>query len=135
MIEGHSDFIMASVGEELGFIGFAAVLALFAVIVWRGVRAALAARDPFGTYLALGIAITTGVQAVVNTGVVLGMLPAKGLTLPFVSYGGSSLLVTLFGAGVLLNIARARPRPAPRRVLAQQVGARRKKERVIIVCS
>lgn len=135
MIEGHSDFIMASVGEELGFLGFTAVLALFAIIVWRGARAALHARDPFGTYLALGIAITTGVQAVVNTGVVLGMLPAKGLTLPFVSYGGSSLLVTLFGAGVLLNVARARPRRAPARVLAQQVGARRKKERVVIVCS
>jgi len=134
MIEGHSDFIMASVGEELGFVGFAAVLALFAIIVWRGARAALGARDPFGTYLALGIATTTGLQAVVNTGVVMGLLPAKGLTLPFVSYGGSSLVVALFGAGVLLNIARARP-PAPaRRALVQQVGARRKKQRVVIVC-
>jgi cell division protein FtsW len=134
MIEGHSDFIMASVGEEMGFIGFGLVLALFAVIVWRGARAALNARDPFGTYLALGIAVTMGVQAVVNTGVVLGMLPAKGLTLPFVSYGGSSLVVTMFAAGVLLNIARARPRPALARALVQQVGARRKRERVVIVC-
>ncbi|HUH02928.1 MAG TPA: putative lipid II flippase FtsW [Kofleriaceae bacterium] len=134
MPEGHSDFIMASVGEELGFIGFVCVLCLFVVIIWRGVRAALGARDSFGTYLAFGITVMFALQAVINTGVVLGALPAKGLTLPFVSYGGSSLVVALFLVGILLNIGRRAPRRAAPRELVQQVGARRRREKAVIVC-
>ncbi len=134
--EGHNDFIMASVGEELGFLGFALVLLLFAIIVWRGSRAALGARDVFGSYLAFGITISFALQALVNTAVVLGAMPAKGLTLPFVSYGGSSLLVSMYLAGILLSIAR-RP-PPPRRVRRRRrdsrpPGARRKKPRAVIV--
>lgn len=133
MPEGHSDFIMSTVGEELGFIGFALVLALFAVIVWRGARAALAARDSFGTYLAFGITLVFALQALINTGVVLGALPAKGLTLPLVSYGGSSLVVALYLMGILLNVARRRPRPVPNRELVQKF-AKRRKQRAVIVC-
>jgi cell division protein FtsW len=135
MPEGHNDFIMASVGEELGFIGFALVLLLFAIIVWRGVRAALGARDVFASYLAFGITLGFALQALVNTAVVLGAMPAKGLTLPFVSYGGSSLLVSMYLAGILLSIGknppprRARRRPGPQRV----AGARRRRARAVIV--
>jgi cell division protein FtsW len=134
MPEGHNDFIMAHVGEELGFVGFALVLALFVVLVWRGIRAALGARDVFGSYLAFGITVTFALQALVNTGVVLGALPAKGITLPLVSYGGSSLIMAMFLVGVLLNIARRdTPRPVGRE-LVNRVGARRRKPRVVIVC-
>ncbi len=134
MPEGHSDFIMSSVGEELGFIGFALVLILFAIIVWRGVRAAIGARDAFGGYLAFGIIVTFALQAVINTGVVLGALPAKGLTLPLVSYGGSSLVMAMMFVGILLNVGR---RPALRpsgRTAESHGGAQRHKERAIIKC-
>jgi cell division protein FtsW len=134
MPEGHNDFIMASVGEELGYIGFCAVLLLFVIIVWRGVRAALGARDAFGSYLAFGITVTFALQALINAGVVLGALPAKGLTLPFVSYGGSSLIMAMFLVGVLLNIARRPTRKPVARELVNKVGARRRKERAVIVC-
>ena len=135
MPEGHSDFIMASVGEELGFIGFAMVLLLFGVILWRGVRAALGARDLFGSYLAFGITATLCVQAFIHTGVVLGVLPAKGITIPFISYGGSSLVATMFTVGVLLNIAQRMPLLSPSRELVNYVGARRRKQRAIIKCA
>ena len=114
MPEAHSDFIMASLGEELGFAGFALVLVLFAVVVWRGVRAAASARDLFGTYLAFGLVSILALQALVNTSVVLGIIPAKGLTLPFMSYGGTSLITCMFFTGVLLNVGRRSPRPAAR---------------------
>jgi cell division protein FtsW len=135
MPEGHNDFIMASVGEELGFIGFALVLILFGIIVWRGARAALGARDVFGTYLAFGITMTFALQALINTGVVLGALPAKGLTLPFVSYGGSSLIMAMYFAGILLNVGRRVPLLSSSRELVQDVGrgGRRKKQKAIIV--
>ncbi|GAB4520069.1 MAG: putative lipid II flippase FtsW [Haliangiales bacterium] len=133
MLEGHNDYIMASVGEELGFVGFALVVTLFAVIVWRGIRAAVGARDVFGSYLAFGITVTFAIQALINTGVVLGALPAKGLTLPFVSYGGSSLLTAMFFAGLLLNIGRRAP-PRPRsRELVNRVGATRRRPKAIIM--
>lgn len=136
MLEGHNDFIMASVGEELGFIGFALVLSLFAVIVWRGIRAAVGARDVFGSYVAFGITVTFAIQALINTGVVLGALPAKGLTLPFVSYGGSSLLGTMFFAGLLLNIGRRATHAPRRRELVNRVGgARRRRPKAVIVVS
>jgi cell division protein FtsW len=111
--EAHTDYIMAIVGEELGLIGLCAVAAVFAVLVWRGARAALRARDAFGCYLAFGITAMFGLQAMVNLGVVLGALPTKGLPLPFVSFGGSTLVVDLFAMGILLNISRAAPEPVP----------------------
>jgi cell division protein FtsW len=134
MPEGHNDFIMASVGEELGFVGFTLILILFAIILWRGVRAALGSRDVFGSYLAFGITVTFALQALINTGVVLGALPAKGLTLPFVSYGGSSLVMALFLVGVLLNISRRAPHIPRDREVVNRLGAKRKKRKAIIVC-
>jgi cell division protein FtsW len=108
--ENHTDFILASVGEELGLVGIAAVLGLFGVLVWRGMKAAQEAPDRFGAYLALGIATLFGLQALINIAVVLDIIPAKGITLPFLSYGGSSLLVSMAAIGILLSISR-RPRP------------------------
>lgn len=135
MPESHNDFILAPIGEELGFIGVALVITLFGVLIWRGVRAALGARDVFGGYLALGITMLFGVQALFNAGVVLGLVPNKGITLPLVSYGGSSLCVTMFLVGLMLNIGR---RPERRGVAQRQLVnnpsfATRKKQRVQIV--
>jgi cell division protein FtsW len=106
--EGHTDFVLALVGEELGLIGTSGLLALFAIFVCKGFRVAALAPDLFGRYLALGITMLLGIQALINAGVVSGMLPTKGLTLPLVSYGGSSLLVTMLAIGILLSIARQR---------------------------
>jgi cell division protein FtsW len=106
--EAHTDFVLALVGEELGLIGAATVILLFAFFVWRGVQIAARARMPFGRYLGMGITLLIGVQALVNAAVVTGLLPTKGLTLPFVSYGGSSLVVSLVGVGILLSISRDR---------------------------
>lgn len=110
--EAHTDFILAIIGEELGLIGVLAVLIAFATLVWRGLRAGARARDPFGCYLACGISFLFGLQAVVNMCVVLGLLPTKGLPLPFVSYGGTALVMSLFMAGVLVNISACNPEPA-----------------------
>src|SRR6185295_3182709 len=104
-------FILSIIGEELGLIGVLAVVAGFAVLVWRGLRAACRARDVFCCYLAFGITAMFGLQALVNVGVVLGSLPTKGLPLPFISYGGTSLVVSLFMAGVLGNISARNPEP------------------------
>jgi cell division protein FtsW len=109
--EAHNDFILANVGQELGLVGILFVVGAFAVLVWRGLRAALRARDMFGCYLAFGVTAMFGLQALVNVGVVLGSLPTKGLPLPFISYGGSSLVVSLFMAGVLANISARNPEP------------------------
>lgn len=103
--EAHNDFIAAIIGEELGLVGMALVIGLYAIIIWRGLRASLAATEPFGTYLGLGITALMGFQAVVNMGVAMALLPTKGLTLPFVSYGGSSLLMMMSAMGVLLSIS------------------------------
>lgn len=103
--EPHTDFILSVLGEELGLWGLVAVLALFLVLVWRGVQTALNARDLFGTYLALGCTLIIGLQAFVNASVVMGMLPTKGLTLPFLSYGGSSILANFACLGLLLSVA------------------------------
>jgi cell division protein FtsW len=135
MPEAHSDFIMSNIGEELGFIGFGLVLLLFVVILWRGIRAARGARDGFGTYLAFGLTCLFCLQALVNTGVVLGALPAKGLTLPFVSYGGTSLIMSMFFIGVILNVSRRAPEPAATpKVINQAVRSRlnRKKRQVMV---
>ena len=101
----HSDFIYAIVAEELGMIGAMAVVALFLVLLWRGVRAALHAPDPFGRYLGFGLTAVLVVQALVNVSVALALLPTKGIPLPFLSYGGSSLVVSMTAAGVLLNLS------------------------------
>lgn len=129
--EAHSDFILAPIGEELGWVGVALVLVLFGVLVWRGIRAALGARDVFGGYLAFGITLLFGVQALFNVGVVLGVVPNKGITLPLVSCGGSSLVITMFLVGLLFNVGRRPERRAhdqPPRELA-----RRKRMRVRVV--
>ncbi len=104
--EPYTDFIFAIIGEELGLVGAALVVSLFAVLIWRGLRIGLRAPDAFGAYLALGLTIMLATQTVVNLGVVTGALPTKGLPLPFVSFGGSALLMTMFSAGVLLNISQ-----------------------------
>ncbi|MGQ0809715.1 MAG: putative lipid II flippase FtsW [Nitrospiraceae bacterium] len=106
--EAHTDFVLALVGEELGLLGTAAIMLLFGILVFKGFQIAGRARMPFGRHLAMGITLLIGVQALVNAGVVTGLLPTKGLTLPFVSYGGSSLIVTLLGVGILLSISRDR---------------------------
>jgi len=104
--EAHTDFIFAIIGEELGLIGATLVVALFAVLIWRGFRVGLRSPDAFGGYLALGLTVMLATQTLVNLGVVTGALPTKGLPLPFVSFGGSALLMTMFSAGVLLNISQ-----------------------------
>jgi cell division protein FtsW len=104
--ERHSDFIFAVIGEELGLIGALAVVALFLVILWRGIRITLAMGDPFSRMLALGITLLIALQGLINMAVVTGLLPTKGIVLPLVSYGGSSLVITLGALGVLLNISK-----------------------------
>lgn len=103
----HSDFIFSVVGEEFGLVGTLAIVAAFAVLLWRGTRAALNAPDRFGTLLGIGLITGITVQALFNISVVISILPAKGIPLPFISYGGSSVLVTLAAVGVLLSIAAA----------------------------
>jgi len=104
--EPHTDFIYSVISEELGLVGATAVLACFCVITWRGLRVALRAPDSFGAFLALGLTTMVAVQALVNISVVLGMMPTKGIPLPFVSAGGSSLLINLVGMGILLNVSQ-----------------------------
>jgi len=104
--EPHNDFIYSVISEELGLIGATVVLACFCVITWRGLRTAVRAPDRFGAFLALGLTTMVGFQAFFNISVVLGLLPTKGIPLPFVSYGGSSLLINLLGMGILLNVSQ-----------------------------
>ncbi len=103
--EAHTDFIYAVVGEEMGLIGSLGLLIGFAIIFWRGLRATLRIQDDFGRYLALGVTVVVVVQALVNMSVVLGMGPTKGIPLPLISYGGSSLLSTLALLGMLMNVS------------------------------
>jgi cell division protein FtsW len=104
--EPHNDFIYSVISEELGLIGATVVLACFCVITWRGLRTALRAPDRFGAFLAIGLTTMIAFQAYFNVSVVLGLLPTKGIPLPFVSYGGSSLLINLAGMGILLNVSQ-----------------------------
>ena len=104
--ERHTDFIFAIIGEELGFLGAIFVLLLFLLFAWRGFRIAITAPDNFGSLLAVGITTMISLQALVNIGVVTGSLPITGIPLPLISYGGSSLLPSLAGIGILLNISR-----------------------------
>ncbi len=106
--EAHTDFISAIVGEELGFVGIALLLLAYVLLVVRGLRAAHHAADDYGAYLAIGITMFLGMQAFTNLAVAMGMLPTKGLVLPFISYGGSSLLVNCAAVGILLNVSRPR---------------------------
>ncbi len=121
--EAHTDFIAAIVGEELGFVGVLGMCGIYALIVWRGVKIALEAEDDYGSYIAFGLSTLLGMQVLLNLAVAMAVLPTKGLTLPFVSYGGSSLLVSAASIGVLLNIGRKRPTaPEPKRRVVKPVG-------------
>ena len=104
--EPHTDFIYAVISEELGLVGATAILLCFCVIAWRGLRISARAEDVFGSFVALGLTTMIAAQALVNISVVLGVIPTKGIPLPLVSFGGSSLLVNLLGTGVLLNISQ-----------------------------
>jgi cell division protein FtsW len=104
--EAHNDFIFAVIAEEQGLIGTTLVVAIFCVLIWRGLRVARRAPDAYGSLLATGITAMLGLQALLNMSVVLNLLPAKGIALPFVSAGGSSMLVSLFAIGILLNISQ-----------------------------
>lgn len=103
--EAHTDFIYSVIGEELGFIGATGIVILFTILIWRGFITAYRAKDPFGAYLAVGLTLLIGVQAFINMGVAVGILPTKGLTLPFISLGGSSMVISMLCMGVLLNIS------------------------------
>jgi cell division protein FtsW len=113
---GHTDGAFAILAEEIGFIGSIAVIALLALLVWRGLQAAINARDSYGSFLAIGITCWIGYQALLNIAVVTATIPVTGIPLPFISYGGSAFAMTLVGAGVLLNVSRdasrsRRPQP------------------------
>jgi cell division protein FtsW len=115
--DAHTDFILSIFSEETGFLGVMLVLALFIIVVSRGLWLSLKAPDSFGSYLALGLTLLIGLPAIINLGVVSGIFPTKGLSLPFLSYGGSGLLVNLLAVGILLNISsqiKHPPGPAPR---------------------
>ena len=104
--EPYTDFIFAILGEELGLLGAVSVIGLFGLLIWRGIRIGLGAPDPFGALLALGLTALLACQTLVNLGVVTGALPTKGLPLPFISFGGSSLIMAMVSVGVLLNISQ-----------------------------
>ena len=103
--EAHTDFIFSVIGEELGFVGALIIVLLFSILIWRGFTIAYRAKDPFGTHLAIGLTLLIGIQAFMNMGIAVGLLPTKGMTLPFISMGGSSLIVLMLSIGVLLNIS------------------------------
>jgi len=102
--EPHTDFIFSVIGEELGLLGVIIILLLYFVILWRGISIAINTENPFGSFMATGLTIAIGLQVCINMGVTLGLLPTKGLTLPFLSYGGTSLLINMASIGVLMNI-------------------------------
>jgi cell division protein FtsW len=102
----HTDFILSIIGEELGLIGTMTIVLLFIIFIWQGARIAKRTEDPFGYFLSIGIVATIGLQALVNIGVSIGALPTKGLPLPFISYGGSALVVNMVAVALLLNISR-----------------------------
>ncbi|HET9671333.1 MAG TPA: rod shape-determining protein RodA [Actinomycetota bacterium] len=102
--EQHTDFIFTVVGEEFGFVGALLVLVLFALLLWRAIRIAFLSKDAFGTYLASGVAMMFAIQMFVNVGMVIGIMPITGIPLPFLSYGGSSMLASCLGVGILLNV-------------------------------
>ena len=105
--EAHTDFIFSVIGEELGLVGVLLVAALFLLLVLCGIRIALQCQEPFGRNLAFGLSLLIGLEAFVNLAVCMGLLPTKGLALPFISYGGTSLVVCLLAVGILLNISHS----------------------------
>ena len=104
--EPHTDFIFAVIGEEFGLIGTTIILLCFVLIAWRGMRVAMHAPDRFGSFLAIGLTTMVAAQALANISVVLGLMPTKGIPLPLVSSGGSSLVISLLGVGILLNVSQ-----------------------------
>jgi rod shape determining protein RodA len=104
----HTDFIFTVIGEEFGFLGAIGVLFLFALVLWRAYRIALTAKDPFGTFMAVGVGAMLAVQVFINIGMTLGLMPITGIPLPFVSYGGSALIADLIGVGLLMNVEMRR---------------------------
>ena len=108
MPEPHNDFIFSIIGEELGLIGCLFIIGCFIFLIWRGVKVALEAKDTYGKLLAMGITAVIGVQAIINIAVITGSMPVTGVPLPFISYGGTSLLITMTAMGILLNISRQR---------------------------
>jgi cell division protein FtsW len=106
--EAHTDFVYSVIGEELGLLGALAVLALFGVIIMRGFRLTGRIEEPFDQYLAFGLTVLLGLQALIHMGVVMGLMPTKGLVLPFISYGGSAMVINLMEAGILLGLSRRR---------------------------
>jgi cell division protein FtsW len=111
--EVHNDFILASLGEETGFWGVTVVFVLFALLAWRGYQASLAQTEQFRRILGLGVTTFLAYQVLINSAVVVGAVPATGVTLPFFSYGGSSVVISVFMGGILLNLSRSAPRAAP----------------------
>ena len=107
----YSDFLFSTIGEEWGFIGILLVVLLFGLFIWLGFRIARTAPDPFGQYLAAGITAAIGLTAVMHMAVSLSLMPTTGLTLPFMSYGRSSLVISLVATGMLVNVGRMRGRP------------------------
>jgi cell division protein FtsW len=106
--EAHTDFVYSVIGEELGLLGALTILGLFAVIILRGLRLTARIEEPFEQYLAFGLTVLLGLQALIHMGVVMGLMPTKGLVLPFISYGGSAMVINLMEAGILLGLARRR---------------------------
>jgi cell division protein FtsW len=106
--EAHTDFVFSVIGEELGLLGALVVLALFGVIIARGLRLTSRIEEPFDQYLAFGLTVLLGLQALIHMGVVMGLMPTKGLVLPFISYGGSAMVINLMEAGILLGLSRRR---------------------------
>lgn len=115
--EPHTDFIYSLIGEELGFLGAGVVILLYLIILWRGIRIAIRAEDLFGKTLASGLTFMIGIQVLINLGVVTGLLPTKGIPLPFVSFGGSSLLINMVALGILFNISKLSPKEIRKGVL------------------
>lgn len=115
----YSDFLFSTIGEEWGFVGVCAVVFLFGLFCWLGFRIARTAADPFGQYLAVGLTATIGLTAFMHMAVSLGLMPTTGLTLPFMSYGRSSQVISLLGTGILINIGRQRGRPRTERAARQ----------------
>jgi cell division protein FtsW len=112
----YSDFLFSTIGEEWGFLGVIVVVFLFGLFCWMGFRIARTASDPFGQYLAVGLTAAIGVSAFLHMAVTMGLMPTTGLTLPFMSHGRSSLMISLVGTGILINIGRQRGRPTPSKV-------------------
>ena len=120
--EPHTDFIFSVIGEELGLVGISVVISLYCILIWRGTMIAVTAKDLFATFLATGLTAMLGLQASINVAVAMGLLPTKGLTLPFVSYGGTSMVINAVAVGILMNIS-AQHMSVRRRKAPKQVGS------------